>query len=129
MADGWERTDSPGIYKRRTVRGLRYKCWWRGPDGTQRTKTFDRIKKAQNHLADVAVKMGTGGYVDPAAGRVSVREFADQWLETELHLRPKTRETYAGALGAHIVPALGDRSLSAVTKPVAKRFVSDMVAA
>jgi integrase len=128
-ADGWELTDRPGIYRRKTTRGLRYKCWWRGPDGTQRTKTFERIKDAENHLHDVAVKKVTGSYVDPRAGRITIQTFAEHWLDTELHLKPKTREVYGGALRAHILPALGDRTLAGVTKAVAKKFVSDMVAA
>ncbi len=125
---GWEKTRTPGVWKREGPRGVRYKVWHRDPSGKQRTQTFLRIRDAEHFLHDLAVRKTAGTYVDPALGKVTVGEFADHFLATAHNLRPKTREMYSMALRVHILPALGDCRLNAVTNTDARRFVSDMVA-
>jgi hypothetical protein len=128
MGEAWQRTRVPGIYKRSASGGdVRYKAYWRGPDGAQRTKTFTRMRDAEAHLEDVGVAKRAGAYIDPRDGRVTVEEFAASWLDTETGLRPKTRDIYGSVLRLYIVPELGAYKLSAVTKAACKRLVATLV--
>lgn len=45
-----------------------------------------------------------GAYIDPQLGRVTVGEWSMRWLAGQAHLKPTTRERYAGILREHITP-------------------------
>ena len=69
--------------------------------------------------------MMTGGYVDPAAGRLTVAEYAVVWLDRQVHLKPSTRATYDVLMRQHVLPTFGAMPLgrvehSAVTAWVAR---------
>ncbi|NEK60474.1 hypothetical protein GCU56_21685 [Geodermatophilus sabuli] len=50
---------------------------------------------------------------DPAAGRVTVREYAEQWRTTQVH-RPTTAAHVETMLRRHVYPTLGDERLGSV---------------
>ena len=56
-----------------TGRGLRYRARWRDPDGSEKSKTFDRKSDADRFASKVEHDVNVGGYIDPHAGRVTVR--------------------------------------------------------
>ncbi len=57
--------------------------------------------------------MVTGQYVDPAAGRVTFREYAERWRATQVH-RPTTAAHVETMLRRHVYPSLGDKRLGSV---------------
>lgn len=54
----------------------RWRARYRDPDGKERARHFDRKIDAQRWLDDQTTAMTTGTWVDPAAGRVTFREYA-----------------------------------------------------
>lgn len=56
-------------------------------------------------------------------------QWADEWLSTTVHLKPKTRVGYESALRAHVLPALGGLSIARVDQPAVRRFLAEMTAA
>ena len=94
--------------ERRTRNGqVRWYTRYRSPNGQQRTKTFDRKIDAERYLTTIESSKLTGSYIDPAAARLTLGPWAHGWLDGQTHLKPSTRERYAGILRAHIVPAMG----------------------
>ncbi|MCL2395739.1 MAG: site-specific integrase [Acidimicrobiaceae bacterium] len=87
---------------------------WRTPDGRGRSKTFPRKADAQRYLTHVEHTKLSGVYVDPRAGRVTVREYGDAWLASRVSWKPSTRVRYEGILERHIYPVLGPRPLASV---------------
>jgi integrase len=83
-----------------------YRARWRTPDGASRSRTFPRKVDAERWLTTVEHSKLTASYVDPAAGRETVRQYATRWLEMR-ELRPRTRALYGALLDRHILPALG----------------------
>jgi integrase len=79
-------------------------------------------------LATVKSDVARGEYVDPRLARARFRDWADEWLATTSHLRPKTRAGYEGDLRVHVLPAFGDRPVGSIQQVDVRRFVSDMVA-
>ena len=83
----------------------RYRARFRGPDGREGSKTFRRRIDAERFLVSVESAKLKGEWIDPAAGKVSLRDFAEEWMSTVAHLRPSTRNRYGSLLRVHIVPA------------------------
>ena len=55
----------------------------------------------------------TGQFVDPNAGRQTVRDYAEQWRLRQVH-RPTTAAHVETMLRVHVYPVLGDRPLASV---------------
>ena len=70
------------------------------PDGRRRAQSFERKLDADRFLASVTIDVLRGGWVDPRAGRVTLGDYARQWVR-ERPIRPSTRERYGHYL-AHL---------------------------
>ncbi len=88
---------------------------WRDPTGRQRKKSFSRKVDAERYLTSVKSSILQGAYIDPSAGRVTVGTWAQQWLETQSHLKATTRQRYVGIVRSHVVPRWATVSLAAVS--------------
>ena len=104
-----------------------YKVRYRDPDRKQRSKTFVKKADAEAFANSVESDIDRGQYLDPAAGKVTVAAWAEEWLATTRHLKPKTQEGYEGLLRKHIIPRLGARSLASVRPIDVRKFVSELV--
>ncbi|MCB0912262.1 MAG: tyrosine-type recombinase/integrase family protein [Propionibacteriaceae bacterium] len=102
-----------GTIDRRT--NGRYYARWRTPDGKSRSKAFARKRDAEAYLSGVEGAKTTGGYVDPARGRVKLGPWADDWLAGKTNLTPKTRDRYENAIRVHVKPRWGDFAIGKIT--------------
>ena len=55
-----------------------------------------------------------GTYVDPAAGQITLGEYAQTWLTRQVHLKPSTRSRYRTIVRVHIEPAFGAVPLATI---------------
>jgi integrase len=102
------------VTKRPTSKGEpRWQAAFRGPNGKERTKTFAKKIDAERWLTSVEHSKLTGTYVDPAAGKVTFRSFAEEWRKMQAH-RPGTSVSVEIHLRLHIYPSLGDRPIAAI---------------
>lgn len=81
-------------------RPYRVRC--RDPGGSTREKWFKRETDAKRFAATTEADQARGVYVDLRLGDVTLAEFANRWLSTTVHLKPKTREGYESLLRNHI---------------------------
>lgn len=93
-------------------KGLRYKVRYLDPNGQERSKSFpDRQKgAAEAFLHEVETDKNKGTYLDPTAGRVSFRRFAERWLDAQTFAE-STREAVEGRLACHVYPHFGETEL------------------
>jgi integrase len=92
----------------------RYRARWREhPGGPQRSKHFDRKADADRFLDRVRGDLVRGLYVDPNAGRVPFREYAESWRTSQVH-RPTTAALVESHLRHHVLPFFGDRPLGSI---------------
>ena len=105
-------------------RNGRWQARYRDAAGKEHARRFDRRIDAQRWLDAAQGDLLRGAWVDPAAGRITVRDFAATWLELQVW-RDSTRDNVNHSLGI-ILPALGDRPLLALTKPDIQRFVNSI---
>jgi hypothetical protein len=65
-----------------------------------------------------------GQYVDPRAGQMTVRDYAESWRNAQLH-RASTAERQERVLRRHVLPVIGDLPLSGVRTSHIKGWVKD----
>lgn len=112
------------------VRGgrVRWYARYRDPDGRQRTRTFARRVEADRFLTGVESSKLVGSYVDPARARLTVGEWANRWLDGLAHVKPSTRERYAGILREHVLPRWGAVRLADVGHAEVQTWVTQLAA-
>jgi len=113
------------IRKRSTAKGLRYDVRYRDPNGAFRTQTFDKKAKADDFAATVEADMLRGVFIDPAAGKVTLKSYGTEWLEAQTFDR-STREAVAIRLRLHIFPVLGGRELRNIKPSTVQAWLRGM---
>ncbi|WP_422751829.1 tyrosine-type recombinase/integrase [Micromonospora sp. WMMD708] len=120
IEDRWYKTvvvDDRNVQVPKTThgKGMRYRVRYIGPDGRERSESFpDRRKRdASAFLAQVQADILKGTYVDPDAGRVTFRKYADEWLSAA-SCDESTRERLERQFRLHVYPVFGDRPIAAV---------------
>jgi len=90
-----------------------WRARYRDAAGKEHAHHFDRRVDAQRWIDETTASVVTGQYVDPKAGRVTVREYAEQWRASQVH-REGTVVQVEGILRRHVYPVLGDRPIASV---------------
>jgi integrase len=91
----------------------RWRARYRDQAGREHARHFDRKLDAQRWLDEVTAAVVTGRYVDPRAGVVTFRDYAEQWRQAQVH-RPQTAVQYESKLRLHAYPVLGDMPIRAI---------------
>lgn len=94
VRDRWFVTDRATGAKAPTSRhgqGKRYLARYRDEAGRDHTRAFDKKAEAANWLATETAKIVRGDWVDPSAGKVTLRRFYDDWSPNQVWLS-NTRE-------------------------------------
>ncbi|KPC64490.1 hypothetical protein ADL29_11400 [Streptomyces chattanoogensis] len=97
--------------------GKRWLVRYREPGGRsarQREKSFDRKKDAMDFATKMENDKKESLYVDPDAGKVSVRRYAADWLGLK-SMAAGTEESYERIMRLHVPPQLGKKTISQVT--------------
>jgi integrase len=117
------------IKKRKTSTGeARYDVGYRLLSGQVKHKTFRRERDAKTFLRTTEVDVLQGRWIDPRAGEVTLRAFAEPWLDQRRSsLSPRTHSLYASELRCHILPVLGDEPLRALTPAVIRSWHAKLV--
>lgn len=93
----------------------RYRARYRGADGKERAKHFDKRGDAVRWLEIQQGNVARGDWVDPALGRVTIREWAPTWLASKSALKPTSRRSYEELWRTRVEPRWGSVPLSRVT--------------
>ncbi len=90
-----------------------YQVRYRDPGDRQRSRHFRLKGDADRFAATVEADMARGRYVDPAAGRIPLRQYTAQWLVGQT-FDESTRIATELRLRLHVTPHLGDVPLAAI---------------
>lgn len=94
-------------------RNGRWRARYRTPDGKSRNRTFARKVDAERFLVSVEHQKLSGSYVDPSAGKVTFKAFAEDWLAAQT-FDESTREAVESRLRVHVYPTLGELELRVI---------------
>jgi integrase len=131
VEDRWTKTvrdaesNSTKVSTSRHGKGLRWMARWVDADGREQARSFARKADAQTWLDEVTAALVTGQYVDPKAGRVTFRDYAERWREMQAH-RPSSRAHVETMLRCHAYPTLGNRNLSSILPSEMQAWVSGL---
>jgi integrase len=96
--------------------------------GREISKTFVRRRDAHAYATTIEVDKLRGVAVDPRAGRLTVEELGQRWLDSNPAKRPDTRATDQYHLRAHVNPVLGKRQIASVTPSQVQGLANDLAA-
>lgn len=106
----------------------RWQARYRGPDGRERARNFDRKVDAERWLTQTEAAKLRGEWVDPRLASQTFGSWAEEWLTTTVGLKPKTRAGYESLLRIHVLPGLGARSLGSLRQVDVKAWVARLEA-
>lgn len=113
------------ITKMTGKKGDTYRVNYRDPAGAQRSKTFKKHEDAAKFRVEVAADIVRGVYRDPKAGRITFREYAEEWRSLRV-VSHTTMEIERGQLQRHIYPHIGDIPLESLTPTRLKALVKQL---
>ena len=106
-------------------RNGRYRARYRDPVGRMTSRTFLRKADAERFVREMEVEVSRGGWVDPRAARISLNEWADQFLALARSLAPKTQETYARDLNRYVLPRFGSSPIGRLPAEDIENWLND----
>ncbi|WP_434595940.1 tyrosine-type recombinase/integrase [Streptomyces sp. A5-4] len=92
-----------------------------GRTGRQREETFPKKTQAEAHGIKMEADKDQGVYIDPNAGKISLRVYVDDWLERRT-VGDGTVSNYRGFLDNHLIPQLGSKTLVSISKRDIEHF-------
>ncbi|SDE32944.1 tyrosine-type recombinase/integrase [Nocardioides lianchengensis] len=92
----------------------RWRARFRGPDGRERSRHFDRKVDADRWARTQVGRIDRGEWTDPSRGRITIGEYAPEWLATKVRIRPSTRLMYDVLIRNQILPTWEKTRLDAV---------------
>src|SRR5215217_167446 len=90
-----------------------WRARYQAPDGKWHAHHAARKIDAQRWLDEQTAGIVTGTYVDPRAGKVTFRDYAEAWRSAQVH-RPSTQVLVESGLRRHAYPTLGSRPLASI---------------
>lgn len=88
--------------------------------------SFDRRADAKRWEADQLAKLQTGGWIDPARGKVTFAVLAEEWQASREHLAVRSQETTRFLLDAYVLPVIGRLPIAAISAAEVERMLTAM---
>jgi integrase len=91
-------------------KGDRWQVRYRDDHGRQRKQSFDKRPAADTFDAKIRTQLAAGTFVDPAAGQVTFREYAEEWRKGRTH-DIVTAQHIEAAFRLRVYPVIGDHPM------------------
>lgn len=112
-----QRTDNVGV--------ARFQVRYRDPAGTKRTSgTYASRREAVKAGRRVDGRVEDGTWINPAAGRITFRDYVEQTWWPSRHLEVSTRAAYRSYLDRHFIPFFGHRPMSSISPSTVQAWVT-----
>ncbi|MFB9297326.1 tyrosine-type recombinase/integrase, partial [Kibdelosporangium philippinense] len=96
-----------------------------GRTGKQREKTLPRKREADAFAVKVENDKNQGTYLDPERGKVTVKAWAEKWLDHQI-LADSSRKDYRAFFVNHVFPHMGSKSLAGTTTSDVQSLVTKL---
>ena len=117
--------DGQKVRSSRHGKGRQWRARYFDAAGKEHARSFALKRDATTWLSEVTASIVTGQYVDPSASRVTFRQYADAWLDAQVH-RDSTAELYRGHLERHAYPAFGSLPLGGILTTTVQGWVKGL---
>lgn len=106
-----------------------WRARYRDAAGKEHARHFPRKVDAQRWVDEITASVVTGQYVDPRAGSVTFREYAETWRAIQAH-RASTADQVERHLRRYVYPSIGDLPIGQVrpshVQAMLKRIETDL---
>ncbi len=106
----------------------RWRARYRGTDGRERSKTFQRRIDADRFLVSIESDKLHGAWVDPRLGKMTFESWATRWMATTSHLKPKTRVGYESLLRTLLLPRFTHMPLARMQPIDVQEWIAELIA-
>ncbi|WP_160050663.1 tyrosine-type recombinase/integrase [Nocardiopsis sp. FR4] len=89
--------------------------------------TFKKKPDAERRQVELEGQLSSGTFRDPSAGKMTVGEIAEKWLEAQHHLKRSTRRDYREYLDNYVLPAWGDVPVNQVRFEAVSDWVNRLI--
>ena len=116
MATAWVEDrwlDSDGEKTKGYGRGKRWRVRYRDPGKRLRAESYKRKTNAERRRDELSAEILTGRFVDPDAGKVTFKEYAEHWRTLQVH-RGNTEDQVDVVLEIRTYPRLGHLPLASI---------------
>lgn len=107
---------------------LVWRARYRSPDGRERSQSFQRKFDAEQFLAHTETDMARGSWIDPTRAEVLFKDWAERWISTTAHLKPRTIVGYKSILRTKLLPAFGAAPIGAIRPIDVREWLSRLQA-
>jgi integrase len=83
--------------------------------GLHSAGTFASKADALARLSTMEADLRRGAWIDPSAGQIKLKTYANEWITRRPDLAVRTRELYEDLLRLHILPSLGQTAIAGLT--------------
>jgi len=104
----------------------RYVVRYRDPQGRNREKWFRRKIDADRYSVTAEADKLRGAWIDPHRSRMKLADWAEEWLTTKAHRKPKTVAGYSSLLRNHVIPRFGHRELGQIRTSAINAWLGDL---
>ena len=104
-----------------------YRVRYRGPDGKEHNRSFSLARDAKQYMAEVAVGMAKGNWVDPQHGKMDCGPWIERWAKSRQGLRPSTIARDDSHLRNHVLPRWESVPLARVEYIDVQEWIADLV--
>lgn len=116
--------DDNRIPSKRHGRGKRYRVRVDSPDGNTPTKSFHKLSDAKRYDNNIHADISRGLYIDPVAGKISLRDYSEQWRTQQIHI-DTTEDKVERAFRLHVWPLLGETPMDVIRRSHIQSWVKD----
>ena len=109
---------------RKTTAG-NWEVRWKTPDHQTRKRRFASKPEAMRFKTEVEHQVLSQSYVDPSAGRVTFKVYAEQWRSAQVH-RAGTESQVRLNLENHVYPRLGSRPIGSIRRSEIQALVTEL---
>lgn len=81
---------------------------------------------AERFLIELQAEMQRGRYVDPAAGKIKFRAYADRWLSGLAHLKVTTAARYRDVARGQVLPKWGEWRLAGIARSDIATWIGEL---
>jgi integrase len=105
-----------------------YRVRYLDPDGRERSKSFKRKADAEDFGTEVSHALRSSSYVDPAAGRQTLKAYLEEWRAMQAHHRKSTADGARTRFRTMVYPYIGDVPLGRLRPSTAMKWQAALVA-
>lgn len=109
-----------------TAHGRRCRVRYRQPNNAQSDKRgFTTKREAELFLASIELTNSRGEYVSAAQSRLTIEQTAQEWISSQVQLKPSTRAGHAAMVRTQVDPKRGLVSLGDLSHAAGQTWISD----